>query len=98
MRPAFCLRIWRRPTRSPFDPQAGAAAPTQISGCLLSKNDKFIIVDQTTNVTMEAYGAGLDKQTGNRVEITGTAEAAAPAVAGRWRRSGSTVTRCQAYR
>src|SRR5437660_451941 len=57
-----------------FEPQdAGAASPTRASGCLLVKAGKLIVVDQTTNVILEVQGTGLEKQTGNRVEIFGTA-------------------------
>ncbi len=57
-----------------FEPQAaGAAAPTRISGCLLAKSGKIIVVEQTTNVVIELQGPGLDKQVGNHVEITGVA-------------------------
>ena len=65
-----------------FDPQAGAAGPTKISGCLLRKDGKLVVVDQTTNVTFEVQGPGLDKEVGNRVEISGAADAGSPSVAG----------------
>ena len=65
-----------------FDPQAGAAAPTKVSGCLLRKDGKFIVVDQTTNVTLQVQGSGLDKELGNRVEITGAADPGSPTAAG----------------
>jgi hypothetical protein len=66
-----------------FEPQvAGATAPTRVSGCLLSKSGKIIIVDQTTNVILELQGAGLDQELGNRVEITGRSESSAPSVPG----------------
>jgi len=57
-----------------FDPEAGASAPTRLSGCLLQKDNKFIVVDQATNVTMGVEGAGLDKLLGNRVEVSGAVE------------------------
>ena len=57
-----------------FEPQAaGASAPTHVAGCLLQKSGKFIIAEQTTNLILELEGAELDKQLGNRVEITGMA-------------------------
>jgi hypothetical protein len=64
-----------------FDPQAGAPTITQVSGCLLTKDGKYLIADQTTNVTFEVHGRGLDKQVGNRVAITGTADEAAASLA-----------------
>jgi len=66
-----------------FEPQAaGASAPTKVSGCLVSKDGKFIVVDRTTNVTMEVQGTGLTPELGNQVEITGIAEGTPPTVAG----------------
>ena len=65
-----------------FDPQAGAAAPTKVSGCLLKKDGKFIIVDTTTNVTMELQGGVLEKELGNHVEVTGVAASSATTVSG----------------
>src|ERR1041385_1402119 len=55
-----------------FEPQiAGAAAPAHAIGCLLQKSGKFVIAEQTTNVMLEVEGTELEKQLGNRVEITG---------------------------
>ena len=55
-----------------FEPQAaGASAPTRVSGCLLSKSGKIVLVDQTTNVLVEVQGTGLEKEIGNHVEISG---------------------------
>ncbi len=66
-----------------FEPQeSGAAAPTQASGCLLSKNGAFILAEQTANLVLELTGPGLEQELGNRVEIAGEAEKSAPAVAG----------------
>jgi len=64
-----------------FEPQA-AGAPTKISGCLLRKSDKLIVADQTTNVIIQVQGAGLEKELGNRVEITGSVDSAAASVTG----------------
>lgn len=58
-----------------LEPQnAGAAAPTRVTGCLLSKGGKTVIAEQTANVILELRGTGLDKELGNRVEINGTPE------------------------
>jgi hypothetical protein len=65
-----------------FDPQAGAAGPTKVTGCLVRKDGKYLVMDETTNVTLEVKGAGLEKEVGNRVEITGAADSAAPSVGG----------------
>jgi hypothetical protein len=66
-----------------FEPQeSGAAATTKVSGILALKDGKFIVVDRTTNVTMQLRGTGLEGEVGNLVEITGTVDPAAPTVAG----------------
>ncbi len=66
-----------------FEPQTdGAAAPTRVSGCLLEKAGKPILVDQTANVVLELTGADLDKEMGNRVEIVGMAAGTATAGTG----------------
>src|SRR5580698_4747305 len=66
-----------------FEPQdSGAAAATKISGILALKDGKFIVVDRTTNVTMQLQGTGLEGEVGNLVEITGTVDPAPPTVAG----------------
>lgn len=66
-----------------FEPQANSTTTvTKVSGILALKDGKFIVVDRVTNVTMQLQGAGLDKEVGNLVEITGTVDAEAPTVAG----------------
>ena len=65
-----------------FDPVVGATGPTKVTGCLSSKDGKFVITDQTTNVTMEVRGAGLEKEVGNHVEITGVSDAGSSTVQG----------------
>lgn len=66
-----------------FEPQAaGAAAPTRVSGCLLTKAGKIVVVDQTTNVLIELQGTALDREIGNHVEITGSAADNATSVPG----------------
>jgi hypothetical protein len=65
-----------------LEPQAaGATAATQASGCLLEKSGHLILVDRTTNVVLELQGMDLSSNLGNRVEITGRASGAKPAVA-----------------
>ena len=66
-----------------FEPQAaGAAAPTKASGCVLKLNGKVILVDQTTNVTLELQGPGLEDEIGNSVEIMGAPESIPPTAPG----------------
>jgi hypothetical protein len=61
-----------------FEPQAaGAAAPSQLSGCLQKKSSRFLLTDETTNVTVELKGAQLQAETGNRIEIVGTLDPSA---------------------
>lgn len=67
-----------------FDPQqAGAAAPTKVTGRLEKKEGRYLVTDETTNVTVELVGEGLEKYVGRRIEATGvidpTAKPAAPA-------------------
>jgi hypothetical protein len=54
-----------------LDPQPPQAAQTKLSGCLVFRNGRYVITDETTNVTIEVGGLGLDKEKGNRVELTG---------------------------
>jgi hypothetical protein len=64
-----------------FEPQnSPAETATRVSGCLLSKSGKTILAEQTTNVILELHGVGLEKETGNRVEVSGTAVTASQIV------------------
>jgi hypothetical protein len=67
-----------------FEPHAAPQDSFQLGGCLLRKTGKFILVDQTSNQTVEVRGdvAQLAAQMGNRVQITGAADPSAPPVAG----------------
>jgi hypothetical protein len=65
-----------------FEPQAGGATVTKISGILALKDGRFIVVDRVTNVTMQVQGTGLEGEVGNLVEITGTVDSGMPTVAG----------------
>ena len=60
-----------------FDPQAQPENTARMSGCLLRKAGRFILVDQTANVVVELNGDAtqLTAQLGNRVEIQGTVDA-----------------------
>ncbi len=55
-----------------FEPQAGASAPSRLTGCVVSKDGRFFLTDETSNVTVELRGAGLVQHAGNKVEITGS--------------------------
>jgi hypothetical protein len=66
-----------------FEPdEAGASVPTRASGCLIGKDGKVILSDQTTNVVLELQGKDLGSQIGNRIQITGTAVKDSPPVSG----------------
>jgi hypothetical protein len=54
-----------------LDPQPQQATQTKLTGCLVFRNGHYVITDETTNVTVELGGLGLDKEKGNRVELTG---------------------------
>lgn len=58
-----------------FEPQAaGAAAPSSFLGCLLKKQGKFILYDQTTRIIVELRGTGFEREWGNRVQVIGTTD------------------------
>ena len=56
-----------------FQPQAGDANAFQMAGCLLFKDKHYILVDTTTNQTVEVRGESLAGEVGNRIQITGKA-------------------------
>ncbi len=53
---------------------------TEVSGCLLVKDGRFIIQDDTTTAVSELSGPDLRANVGNRVSISGTVTGAAPNV------------------
>src|SRR5262249_50614052 len=65
-----------------FQPQAAAANTFQMSGCLLIKDKRYILVDPTSNQTVEVQGESLGSEVGNRIQITGVALAGAKPVTG----------------
>jgi hypothetical protein len=66
--------------RMDFAMQAAAGVVTR-TGCLLSKDGRFLIQDQNTQEVLEIRGDNLAAQVGNRVTVTGTASALRPALA-----------------
>ncbi len=65
-----------------FEPQAqgGAALPSSFFGCVLKKDGKFVIYDQTTRMIVElrsSVGVEFAGHVGNRVQANGTSRAAA---------------------
>jgi hypothetical protein len=66
--------------RMDFAMQAAAGVVTR-TGCLLSKDGRFLQQDQNTLEVLEIRGNDLAAQVGNRVTITGIASALRPALA-----------------
>jgi hypothetical protein len=62
-----------------FSPQSANGTVTR-AGCLLFKDNHYILQDENTQEVVELTGENLNKEVGNRVEITGTASSAKPAV------------------
>jgi len=63
-----------------FGPQAANGTVTR-TGCLLFKDNHYIMQDENTQEVVELSGGqNLGAQVGNRVEVTGTASSAKPAV------------------
>ena len=52
-------------------PQAGASAPSAVSGCLAEKDGHYFLTDETAEVTFELRGDGLDVLAGRKVAVTG---------------------------
>jgi hypothetical protein len=57
-----------------------SSAPSKLSGCLRTVSGHYLVTDEVTNVTVEVAGTGLDKEGGNRVQITGVMDPAASPV------------------
>ena len=64
-----------------FAMQAAAVGVITRSGCLLSKDGRFLIQDQNTQEVVEVRGDNLAMNVGNRVAATGTVSALRPAIA-----------------
>jgi hypothetical protein len=63
-----------------FAMQAGSTAAVTRTGCLLYKDGHFILQDENTQEVAEVTGGNLAQNVGNRVEATGTATGARPAL------------------
>jgi hypothetical protein len=61
--------------------EAGAAPPANMRGCLRKQGAVYLLTDETTNVTVELQGPGLDQHVGHHIEITGAMLPAATATA-----------------
>jgi hypothetical protein len=64
-----------------FDPQAGSSE-SNVTGCLMKKDGKWVIFDEVSQVLSELQGAGFEREWGNRIQVTGTARAAGQPGAG----------------
>jgi len=64
-----------------FAMQAGSSGTVTRSGCLLYKDGNFILQDENTQEIAELHGPDLGLNTGNRVQVSGTASTAKPSVA-----------------
>jgi hypothetical protein len=62
-----------------FEPQA-AAGPARLTGILMNRGGHYVLMDETTNVTVEVTGPGLAKEVGRRVEVTGSTDPTATPV------------------
>ncbi len=61
-----------------FEPQVSSSTSlSKVTGVLVKKNGHLLLTDETTNVTVEVSGAGLEKEAGHRVELTGSMDPAA---------------------
>jgi hypothetical protein len=65
-----------------FEPQAAQEDSFQVEGCLLKKQDKFILVDQVSNQVVELRGSDVSQHVCNRVKVAGTAIRNATPIAG----------------
>jgi hypothetical protein len=59
-----------------------SAEPEKLTGCLRAVPGHYILTDEVTNVTVELSGPGLDRESGNRVEVTGAMDPTAAPVSG----------------
>jgi hypothetical protein len=62
-----------------FDPQPAGGA-SRVTGCLVNRSGRLVLRDETTNVTVEVAGPGLEKESGNRVELSGSFDPSATPV------------------
>jgi hypothetical protein len=66
--------------KNSFAMQAAATASLTRTGCLLYKENHFIIQDSETQEVVELNGQDLALNSGNRVQVTGTAGTGKPVV------------------
>jgi hypothetical protein len=72
-----------KPGRSQaFPSEVGSAGPAKIAGCLSLKNGEVILTESATNIRTEVRGAGVEKEVGNSVQLTGLPAATPSGVEG----------------
>jgi hypothetical protein len=62
-----------------FEPQP-SNTPSKLTGCLVVRGVHYLLTDETTSVVVELGGPGLEKEKGNRVEVTGAMDPTATPV------------------
>jgi hypothetical protein len=65
-----------------FEPQNGAAGPSTLTGCLVRKDGRLLLTDETAGITVELQGGEAHKHVGHRVEVTGSTIPSAKPAAG----------------
>lgn len=61
-----------------LDPQQAGAAPLmKLTGRLERRDGHFLLTDETSNVSFELVGEGLENEVGNRIEVSGVLDPAA---------------------
>lgn len=66
-----------------FEPQGGGSGePEKFTGCLHASNGHFLVTDDLTSVTVELAGAGVERESGNQVQVTGIMDPTGAPVSG----------------
>lgn len=55
-----------------FTPQDNPAGSSSMTGCLSKSGNTYMLTDETSNVTAELRGSGLDAHVGHRITVTGS--------------------------
>lgn len=55
-----------------FTPQDNPAGSSSMTGCLSKSGNTFMLTDETSNVTAELRGSGLDAHVGHRITVSGS--------------------------
>jgi hypothetical protein len=60
-----------------FEPQTGPSTALRVTGQVRVVSGHYLLTDEVANITVEIVGVTLDKEVGNRVEITGSTDPSA---------------------